>query len=133
MPPRVLQVRAVIELLEDKDPDEKVGAGGRVGRGGGSPVLRRVGWLAVPPQHLLPPTHLPALPLSPTLSHAQVLIFSEFPLTLKAIKSQLPGIGLGCRDIIGASSAGARGTGSRRSAAGSRPQAAGAARSGAAP
>ena len=53
------QAQAVIEVLEEKAPDEKV------------------------------------------------LVFSEFPNTLRQIKSMLPEIGLQSRDLIGGSSAGA--------------------------
>ena len=60
MPPPPPQAQAVIEVLEDKEEDEKV------------------------------------------------LIFSEYPNTLRAIKAMLPAIGLESRNLIGSSNAGAQ-------------------------
>jgi hypothetical protein len=115
------KAEAVIEVLEDKDPEEKVGQGWWCGGGplvmGGFPFQVGVwlgrGSLAVLPSHACPlaARHPPRLtccsrPSHPTSPRVQVLIFSEFPDTLRAIKNRLPTIGLQSRNLIGASSAG---------------------------
>ena len=97
----------MIDILADKDPEEKGGCQLRSTSDGSYcgqqlqwlGVRRQLQWLALRPSAFSTPVRqsYPAL---------AVLVFSEFPDCLRAIQKLLPAIGLQHRSLIGSSSAG---------------------------